>query len=406
MRICRCPSKEQLALDAALAGADLIRRALHDKGEATIVVATGMSQALMLSHLVRENLDWSRVTAFHLDEYVGIRATHPASFRKYLQQRFVGKLKLKKFHAIAGEKNPAAECKRLNKLIGETEVDVAFVGIGENGHLAFNDPPANVKTTDPYILVDLDPACRAQQIGEGWFKILDEVPKRAISMSIRQILKAEHLICTVPDLRKAEAVHYALEGDVTPTVPASYLQEHPDVSIFLDPMSSSLLGPSRDPIVLQLQRLEDFKHEPDEGYTFHLFIAADFSKIPDAARKAFARKALAAGAVTVTTWGKGAGIMEVAFDEESVSAAVRYKRDVSEMNVIRTDSYKPEDLDEALFHYLDTVLPAVAYELTCSTSVAVIVGEVPNRERLLRSLSHPGAFIDEYVARDDGDESQ
>src|SRR3954462_6051701 len=191
-----------------------------------------MSQALMLSHLVRENLDWSRVTAFHLDEYVGIRVTHPASFRKYLQQRFVGKLKLKKFHPIAGEKNPAAECKRLNKLIAEADVDVAFVGIGENGHLAFNDPPANVKTTDPYILVDLDPACRKQQIGEGWFKILDEVPKRAISMSIRQILKAEHLICTVPDLRKAEAVHHALEGDVTPKVPASYLQEHPQASIF------------------------------------------------------------------------------------------------------------------------------------------------------------------------------
>jgi len=406
MRICRCPSTEQLALDAALAGADAIRRALHDRGEATIVVATGLSQAAMLSHLVRENLDWSRVTAFHLDEYVGIRATHPASFRKYLQQRFVGKVKLRKFHPIAGEKNPAAECKRLNKLIADASIDVAFVGIGENGHLAFNDPPANVKTTEPYIVVDLDPACRKQQIGEGWFKILDEVPKRAISMSIRQILKAEHLICSVPDLRKAEAVQAALEGEVTPKVPASYLQEHPKASIFLDPPSASLLGPSRDPILLELESLADFWHKADPGYTFHLFIAADFSKIPGPVRNAFARKALEHGAVTITTWGKGAASMEVAFDEESVTHAIRLKRDVSEANVIRTDSYKPDDLEDALFHYLDTVLPAMDYEQTCSTSVAVIVGQVPDRERLLRILKHPGDFIDEYVARDDGDESQ
>jgi glucosamine-6-phosphate deaminase len=227
MRICRCASKQQLALDAALAGSAHIRRALHEKGEATIVVATGMSQAAMLSHLVRENLDWGRVTAFHLDEYVGIRATHPASFRKYLQQRFVGKVKLRKFHAIAGEKNPAAECKRLNKLIADADVDVAFVGIGENGHLAFNDPPANVDTVAPYIVVSLDKACRQQQIGEGWFKILSEVPTQAISMSIRQILKAEHIVCTVPDARKAKAVQASVDGDVTPKVPASYLQEHP-----------------------------------------------------------------------------------------------------------------------------------------------------------------------------------
>ncbi|HUR38075.1 MAG TPA: glucosamine-6-phosphate deaminase [Planctomycetota bacterium] len=406
MRICRCPSKEQLALDAALAGGGLIRRALRDKGEATIVVATGTSQAAMLSHLVRENLDWSRVTAFHLDEYVGIRATHPASFRKYLQQRFVGKLKLRKFHPIAGEKNPAAECKRLNKLIADASIDVAFVGIGENGHLAFNDPPANVKTTEPYLLVDLDEACRKQQLGEGWFKILAEVPTRAISMSIRQILKAEHLICTVPDLRKAEAVHNALEGEVTPKVPASYLQEHPNASIFLDPQSASLLGPSREPIILELQSLEDFKHKPEPGYTFHLFIAADFTKIPAASRNAFARKALERGAVTITTWGKGAGSMEVVFDEESVTHSIRCYSKVTEANVIRTDSYKPEQLEDALFHYLDTVLPAADFEQTCSTSVAVIVGQVPDRERLLQSLSHPGAFIDEYVARDDADESQ
>src|SRR5580765_4731110 len=193
MRISRCPSKQQLALDAALAGAEVIRKALHKKGKANIIVATGLSQAAMLSHLVAENLDWGRVTAFHLDEYIGIRATHPASFRRYLQERFVSKVKLKAFHAIQGEKEPIGEVKRLNKILGAVDIDVAFVGIGENGHLAFNDPPANVETEEPYLVVTLDEACRRQQTGEGWFTSLDEVPERAISMSIQQILKARQI---------------------------------------------------------------------------------------------------------------------------------------------------------------------------------------------------------------------
>ena len=259
MRVCRCSSKDELALEAALAGAERIRKALHEKGRANIVLATGMSQAGMLSHLARENLDWGRVTAFHLDEYIGIRATHPASFRRYLQERFLSQVKLKAFHAIQGEKEPIAEVKRLNRLIGNVDIDVAFVGIGENGHLAFNDPPANVDTELPYILVRLDEACRRQQVGEGWFKSAREVPPTAITMSIRQIQEAQCIICTVPEARKAKAVQAAVEGDIGPQTPASYLQEHSRAYIYVDPDSASLLGPSRDPVVIEVPKLGELR---------------------------------------------------------------------------------------------------------------------------------------------------
>jgi glucosamine-6-phosphate deaminase len=406
MRICRCPSKQQLALDAALAGAGHIRRAIHEKGEATIVLATGMSQAAMLSHLVRENLDWSRVTAFHLDEYVGIRASHPASFRRYLQQRFLSKVKLRKFHAITGEKNPLSECKVLNALIRDVDIDVAFVGIGENAHLAFNDPPANVATDSPYIVVKLDAACRRQQVGEGWFKILSEVPTQAISMSIRQILKAKHIVCAVPDARKAKAVQASLEGDVTPKVPASYLQEHPRAVVYVDPESGALLGPSRDPIVLELAKLEEFRYKAAQDHDYHLFIAADFTRIPESSLRAFARKALEGGAVTMTAWGKGASIMELILDHEAVSHFHRSKREENDENSILTGSHRPEDLEKALFFYLDNLRPSPVYELTCDAAVAVVAGTVPKRELLLESLQHPGEFIDRYVGAEDDEESQ
>jgi glucosamine-6-phosphate deaminase len=402
MRIVRSPSKEHLALDAALAGANRIRDALHKKGEAVIVLATGMSQVAMLSHLVQENLDWSRVTAFHLDEYIGIRATHPASFRRYLQQRVLSKVKFKKFHPIQGEKDPLPECKRLNKLIEAVEVDVAFVGIGENGHLAFNDPPADVRTEQPYIVVGLDKACRKQQLGEGWFKILEEVPRLAISMSIRQILKAESIICTVPDARKAKAVQAALEGEISPHVPASYLQQHRGATIFVDPASGSLLGPSREPVILELERLEDYRYRADRDHYFHLFIAADFTKIPGGFLTAFARKALDSGAATATIWGKGASAMELAFDQEDSARALRLThQDVTDDNVVLTSSFKPDDLDRALFYFLDVVKPARVYEPTCTSAVAVLVGTYARKDHLLESLAHPGDFIDGYVAEED-----
>jgi len=230
---------------AAKLGAKLIRAAIKEKGSASIVVATGASQFDMLEALIAApRIDWSRITGFHLDEYVGLPITHGASFRRYLWERFVSRLPLpmEAFNFIDGEGDVTAECRRLNRLIRAKPVDVAFVGIGENGHLAFNDPPANFRTTRPYIVVELDEACRRQQLGEGWFKSLAQVPKEAVSMSIRQILASKTIICTVPDERKAQAVKDCLDGEVSPLHPASILQWHNDTHIFLDQPAASLLS--------------------------------------------------------------------------------------------------------------------------------------------------------------------
>lgn len=220
-----------------------ILEAIQNKGEANIILATGTSQFETIQTLLtHENIDWSRVTMFHLDEYLGIPVTHPASFRKYLKERFLDQVgKLKAYHLIDGEKDPQVETKRLNELIQKSPIDVALVGIGENGHLAFNDPPANFKIETPYLVVNLDVACRQQQFGEGWFPSLGEVPTRAISMSISQIMKAKKIICSVPDKRKAKAVKACLENEVSPEFPASILQEHPDCGIYLDEAAASLL---------------------------------------------------------------------------------------------------------------------------------------------------------------------
>lgn len=242
MKIWISKSKEDLGRRAASQGAFLIREAIAAHGSATIVVATGASQFEMYEALVGEpDLDWSKVEVFHLDEYIGLPETHPASFRKYLRQRFIERLPTPPagFHPIVGDAaDPAAECVRLSSLIGNRRVDVLFCGIGENGHLAFNDPPADFETEVPYRVVDLDESCRRQQMGEGWFAKLSQVPKQAISMSIRQILSADAIVCTVPDERKADAVAAALDGPVTPDVPASALQEHPNCTLFLDEQSS------------------------------------------------------------------------------------------------------------------------------------------------------------------------
>jgi glucosamine-6-phosphate deaminase len=205
-------------------------------------VATGASQFEMLDKLAEADLPWNKLTGFHLDEYVGLSINHEASFRKYLWERFVSRLPLPlaAFHFLDGEVDAGAECRRASELIEQTSIDVAFVGIGENGHLAFNDPPADFDTEQPYLIVDLDEACRQQQFGEGWFPDLDSVPRQAISMSVRQIMKSDAIVCTVPDERKAEAVKNATQGPVTPEVPASILQEHPDCRLFLDAAAASL----------------------------------------------------------------------------------------------------------------------------------------------------------------------
>ena len=244
MKIKVLPDKAELGLAAASYGARRIRKAVEKRGGANIIVATGASQFETLAALIREpGIAWDKVNIFHLDEYVGMEIRHPASFRRYLWERLHRKLPLppNSFCYINGEEDPVWEAQRAGELISQYRIDVAFVGIGENGHLAFNDPPADFETEEPYIVVDLDKACRLQQLGEGWFKTLEEVPQQAISMSIRQIMKSRHLVVAVPDARKASAVVRTVEGPVTNTVPASILQEHKSCSLFLDPDSSKEL---------------------------------------------------------------------------------------------------------------------------------------------------------------------
>ncbi|MGA7702783.1 MAG: glucosamine-6-phosphate deaminase [Thermoguttaceae bacterium] len=230
---------------AAADAAEGIRRAIRQRGRANIIVATGASQFGVLAALVAaEGIEWPNVVGFHLDEYLGLPMSHPASFRHYLKERLVDRVPLGAFHYVDGECEPAGECRRLGELIREHPIDVALVGIGENGHLAFNDPPADFQTDEPYIVVELDAACRRQQLGEGWFTTLAEVPARAISMSIRQIMKSRTIVCSVPDRRKAAAVQAVVEGPVTPQTPASILQQHPEATLYLDPPAASLLSPS------------------------------------------------------------------------------------------------------------------------------------------------------------------
>ena len=242
MNIATFSTKEEMGAAAAAHGVSKLHAVLAEKGSASFIVATGASQFEMLAKLAEADLPWNKLTGFHLDEYVGLSINHEASFRKYLWERFVSRLPLPlaAFHFLDGEEDADAECRRASELIEQTSIDVAFVGIGENGHLAFNDPPADFETDQPYLTVDLDDACRQQQFGEGWFPTLDAVPRQAISMSVRQIMKSDAIVCTVPDERKAEAVKNATQGPVTPEVPASILQEHPDCRLFLDAAAASL----------------------------------------------------------------------------------------------------------------------------------------------------------------------
>lgn len=229
---------------AAEIGGDAIRAAIESRGQANIVVATGASQFEVFKGLIaRADIDWPRVTGFHLDEYIGLPPSHGASFRKYLKERFVDHVPLAAFHYVDGNAaDPLAECRRLGELIAKHPIDVMFCGIGENGHLAFNDPPADFETPQAYIVVDLDEACRRQQLGEGWFPSLDEIPTQAISMSIQQILKSALIVCSVPDERKAAAVQAAAEGPVTQDVPASILQRHEHCHLLLDEAAASRLS--------------------------------------------------------------------------------------------------------------------------------------------------------------------
>ena len=233
-----------MSAHAARTGAALIREALEKRGECSMIVATGASQLGVLEQLsAAEDIDWSRVSGFHLDEYIGLPLTHPASFRRYLWQRFVSRLPvpMRSFLYLDGQADPAEVCRVAGMEIRKHPVDVAFVGIGENGHLAFNDPPADFEVDEPFIVVALDEACRRQQVGEGWFPTMADVPTHALSMSVRQIMSSRHIICSVPDERKARATAAAVEGPVTPDVPASILQRHTETALFLDRPAASLL---------------------------------------------------------------------------------------------------------------------------------------------------------------------
>jgi glucosamine-6-phosphate deaminase len=231
-----------LGRQAAAEAVAALQDAVAARGAARIIAATGASQFQFLQHLTKApGVPWERVELFHLDEYIGLPETHPASFRRYLRERLIGPAGITRTHLLDGEGDPELVCQSVGREIQSAPIDVAFVGIGENGHLAFNDPPADFDTREPYLVVTLDEACRRQQVGEGWFASLADVPGRAISMSVAQILSARRILCIVPDRRKAEAVRNAVQGPVTPQVPASILQTHPDTVLFLDRESASLL---------------------------------------------------------------------------------------------------------------------------------------------------------------------
>jgi len=238
-------TKIETSKEAANKGIALINKAVKEKGSAVFVMATGNSQLDLIEFLVADkSINWSKTKMFHLDEYIGLPESHSASFRKYLKGRFISKVnKIGEVNLINGDTgNPKKECQSLNQLLKKNDVDVAFVGIGENGHLAFNDPIADFEIEDPFIIVDLDEKCRQQQVNEGWFSSIEEVPKKAISMSIQQIMKSQNIICTVPGKRKAQAVKDCFGNqDISPSHPASILKKHKNCTVYLDEDSSIYL---------------------------------------------------------------------------------------------------------------------------------------------------------------------
>jgi glucosamine-6-phosphate deaminase len=238
-------TRSQMSAAAAERGAAVIRDAIARAGAARVVAATAASQLEFLASLAAApDVDWTRVELFHLDEYIGLPASHPASFRGLLRTHLIDKTGITRHHLLDGDADPAAVRVSVGRAVASLPIDVAFVGIGENAHLAFNDPPADFDTTDPYLVVALDEACRRQQVGEGWFARLEDVPTHALSMSVRQILAAQEILVIVPDARKAAAVRATLLEEISPNVPASILRTHPNVTLFLDAPAASALDPT------------------------------------------------------------------------------------------------------------------------------------------------------------------
>lgn len=238
--------KSSLGRAAADQAANAIRRAIADRGQARIIAATAASQLEFLDALTKSTgIDWGRVEAFHLDEYIGLSITHPGSFRKMLMEQLVAKTGIKRYHLLNGDAiDPSAVIREVGKQLASSPIDIAFLGIGENGHIAFNDPPADFETEAPYIIVALDEPCRRQQVGEAWFSDISQVPTHALSMSARQILKAKEILAVVPDKRKAAAVKACFEGEISPLAPASIIRKHANATVYLDQNSASQLGPA------------------------------------------------------------------------------------------------------------------------------------------------------------------
>ena len=243
MKLVACKTKEELGKKSAAQAAALINKAIAENGSARILLSTGASQFPFFEEFAKEDIDWSRVEMFHLDEYVGISEEHPASFKRYLLDRFVDKVHPAKAHLINGLEDPVKTIAELTALLEEKPVDVGLIGIGENGHIAFNDPPADFDAKEAYRVVTLDERCLQQQIGEGWFKSVEETYKQAISMTAPQIMKCKTIISVVPYKVKAEAIYNTLVNDVTPTVPATLMKRHADCTVYCDADSASLLTP-------------------------------------------------------------------------------------------------------------------------------------------------------------------
>ncbi len=243
MKIVIAEDRVAMGKYTAQQAAAYLRMCLEEKAECNLVVATGSSQFEVLDSLVQEpGIDWQRVNGYHLDEYIGLPRSHSASFCGYLASRFVDRVPMKSFFYLDGTQLPAELKADASRRIAGVSIDLMLCGIGENAHLAFNDPPANFTTQDPYLIVDLDEACRKQQVGEGWFDSLEQVPTQAISMSIHRILTASKILCSVPDRRKARAVRDAVEGEVSPLVPATALRQHADVTLVLDAAAAMKLS--------------------------------------------------------------------------------------------------------------------------------------------------------------------
>lgn len=239
MKVNISETDDQLGRIAAKRAAEVLNQAIKKRGRGRIALSTGGSQFSFFKYFVQEQVDWEKVEMFHLDEYVDLPITHPASFRKYLKERFLDIVPVGKAHLVNVEGDLAENINVLSKAIQEAPIDLGVIGIGENAHIAFNDPPADFETTESYITVDLDDVCKMQQVGEGWFKTIEEVPKQAITMSVKQIMTCKEIISCVPFEVKAEALKQTLGNDVTNDIPATILKTHPNWHLYLDKDSSA-----------------------------------------------------------------------------------------------------------------------------------------------------------------------